>query len=109
MLGTRVAIGERVFTLGRWEDISIPLDPHGAQPSAYGTQPATARPYSGAGFTLDTRQGGSCNCEVLEVIPHCNGTHTESVGHITTERFPLTELRPPLFVTASLISVRPRG
>ena len=106
---TRVAIGEHTFDLGRWEDISIPLDPHGPQPNAYGAPPATARPYSGAGFTLDTQQGGSCNCEVLELTPHCNGTHTESVGHITTERFPLTELLPPLFIPAALISVRPRG
>ena len=109
MLPTQVAIGERVFSLGRWEDISIPLDPHGPQPSAYGAPTATARPYSGDGFQLDTRQGGSCNCEVIKLTPHCNGTHTESVGHITTERFPLTEVLPQLFITASLISVRPRG
>ena len=109
MLPTQVAIGERVFDLGRWEDISIPLDPHGPQPSAYGAPPATARPYSGDGFQLDTRQGGSCNCEVLEMVPHCNGTHTESVGHITTARFPLTIDLLPLFISALLISVRPRG
>jgi arylformamidase len=93
----------------RLVDLSIPLDPHGPQPSAFGAPPATARPYSGDGFTLDTQQGGSCNCEVIAFVPHCNGTHTESVGHITRERFPLSALAPPLLLTCSVISVAPVG
>ena len=35
MLPTQVEIGTRVFSLGRWEDLSIPLNPHGAQPNAW--------------------------------------------------------------------------
>jgi kynurenine formamidase len=94
---------------GRTVDLSLPLDPHGPQPNAYGAPPATARPYSGVGFTLDTRAGGSCNCEVIEFTPHCNGTHTESVGHITTERFPISVIPIPLFVPCALVSVEPHG
>src|SRR5262249_2568229 len=75
----------------------------------YGVPPAAGRPYSGEGFTLDTRAGGSCNCEVIEFIPHCHGTHTESVGHLTRERFPVTVLLPEPFLPATLISVTPRG
>ena len=90
-------------------DLSIPLDPHGPQPSAYGAPAATARPYAGDGFTLDTRLGGSCNCEVIEFTPHCNGTHTESVGHITRERFPLSAVPLPVFIPCWLISVQPHG
>ena len=97
------------FSGYRSVDISIPLDPHGPQPSAYGAPPATARPYAGDGFTLDTRLDGSCNCEVIEFTPHCNGTHTESVGHITRERFPLTAARLPLFLSCAVISVAPDG
>jgi arylformamidase len=95
--------------VGRWADISIPLDPHGPQPNAYGVPDAAASPYSGEGFSLDTRVGGSCNCETIEFTPHCNGTHTESLGHITTERFPLTAVELPLFLLCSVISVTPRG
>ena len=105
----QVTIGERVYPLTKWVDISIPLDPHGPQPNAYGVPPATARPYSGDGFVLDTRRGGSCNCEVIELTPHCNGTHTESVGHLTTERFPLSKVTLPLFLPCALISVTPEG
>ena len=94
---------------GRWVDLAIPLDPHGPQPNAYGVPDATARPYSGEGFTLDTRADGSCNCEVIEFTPHCNGTHTESVGHITTERFPLTAVELPPFLWCSVVSLSPVG
>jgi arylformamidase len=96
-------------TPGRSIDLSIPLDPHGPQPNAYGAPPATARPYASDGFTLDTRLGGSCNCEVIAFVPHCNGTHTESVGHITAERFPLVAMPLPLLLSCSVISVTPEG
>jgi arylformamidase len=96
-------------TARRFVDLSIPLDPHGPQPSAYGAPPATARPYSGEGFALDTRLGGSCNCDVLQFVPHCNGTHTESVGHITRERCPLSSIHLPLLLRCFAISVAPIG
>src|SRR5437870_4997379 len=102
-------IGHRVYRLGRSVDLSLPLDPHGPQPNAYGAPPATGRPYSGEGFTLDTRHGGSCNCEVITSVPHCHGTHTESVGHLTRERFPITAVIPEPFLACSVISVTPQG
>jgi kynurenine formamidase len=95
--------------VGRSVDLSIPLDPHGPQPNAYGAPLVTARPFAGNGFTLDTRLGGSCNCEMIEFTPHCNGTHTESVGHITRERFPLSAVDLPLFLACSVVSVTPAG
>lgn len=93
------------FSRRRSVDLSIPLDPHGPQPNAYGAWFAIAQPYSG----LDTRLGGSCNCEEIDLIPHCNGTHTESVGHITRERFPLSAVSLPLFLSCSVVSVTPKG
>src|SRR5262245_62119713 len=109
MTSVRVTIGERTYRLGRPTDLALPLDVHGAQPNAFGSPPAKARPYSGEGFTLDTREGGSCNCEVIEFIPHCNGTHTEGVGHLTAERFPLSSILPEPFLACSVISVEPQG
>ena len=72
-------------------------------------RPRARAPLAGESFTLDTRQGGSCNCEVISFIPHCHGTHTESVGHISTERFPLAAVPLPHFIPCTLISVQPRG
>lgn len=85
--------------------LAIPLDPHGAQPAHFGAPPAQAMPLAGGGFVGDTRQGGSCNCEAITLVPHCNGTHTEGPGHLTDERLSVHEraLRPLYF--AALISV----
>jgi kynurenine formamidase len=104
-----VTIGSRTFRLGRAVDLALPLDFHGRQPNAYGAPPARARPYAGPGFMLDTREGGSCNCETIEFTPHCNGTHTESVGHLTRERFPVSAALPDPFLACSVVSVEPLG
>ena len=109
MLPIQVTVGHRCYRLGRAIDLALPLDFHGPQPNAYGAPPAQTRPYSGGGFTLDTRQGGSCNCEVIEFTPHCNGTHTEGVGHLTRERFPLSAVLPDPFFPCSVVSVEPQG
>jgi hypothetical protein len=63
-----------------------PLDFNGAQPNAYGVERATATACEASDLIGDTRRGGSCNFEQIKFIPHCNGTHTECVGHITDER-----------------------
>jgi kynurenine formamidase len=86
--------------------LAIPLDPHGIQPAHFGAPAARAEPLAAGGFVGDTRAGGSCNCETVTLVAHCNGTHTEGPGHVTRERVSVHEaaLRP-LFVTA-LLSVQ---
>jgi kynurenine formamidase len=39
----------------------------------------------------DVRLGGTCNAEVVELVPHCHGTHTECRGHLTRERLLVQE------------------
>jgi hypothetical protein len=68
---------------GKPVSIAIPLDFAGPQPAAFGAPRAESRPLRVGGFVGDMRAGGSCNCEVLTLAPHCNGTHTECVGHVT--------------------------
>ncbi len=67
-------------------DVSIPLNFDGTQPNAYDVEKATATACESGDLIGDTRRGGSCNFEQVKFIPHCNGTHTECVGHITRER-----------------------
>jgi hypothetical protein len=62
------------------------LNFNGPQPNAYGVERARSIPCAAGDLVGDTRQGGSCNFEQYTFIPHCNGTHTECVGHITNER-----------------------
>ena len=85
--------------------IAIPLDFHGAQPNAYGVPPAEAWAFEGGGFIGDTRRGGSCNFETLSLTPHCNGTHTECIGHLTRERVSIERILPGSLMPATLITV----
>jgi arylformamidase len=89
--------------------ISIPLGFDGAQPNAYGVERASATACEAGALVGDTRRGGSCNFEQIKFIPHCNGTHTESVGHITHERISVHECLRDAFVPAILISVAPEN
>jgi hypothetical protein len=88
-------------------DISIPLRFNGEQPNAYGVDTASSAPCTSGDLIGDTRRGGSCNFERYTFIPHCNGTHTECVGHITNERISVRDCLRDVFVPAFLISVEP--
>lgn len=88
-------------------NIAIPLDFYGAQPNAYDVERATSKPCEAGELVGDTRRGGSCNFEQLTFIPHCNGTHTECVGHITNERISVNDCLKDVFIFAELISVVP--
>lgn len=88
-------------------DISIPVRFQGEQPNAYGVPRARARAYEDGNFVGDTRRGGSCNFEEYTIIPHCNGTHTECVGHISYERISVHTVLRHSFLPATLISVVP--
>jgi kynurenine formamidase len=88
-------------------DISIPLNFYGEQPVAYGVNKASAKAVETPDFIGDTRKGGSCNFEEYRFIPHCNGTHTECVGHITDVRISIHNTLKDTFIPATLLSVYP--
>lgn len=88
-------------------DISIPLQFNGPQPNAYGVETATSKPCVAGDLIGDTRHGGSCNFEQHNLIPHCNGTHTECVGHISKERISIRDCLRDALVPALLITVDP--
>jgi kynurenine formamidase len=88
-------------------DISIPLKFNGPQPNAYGVEKASSKACEAGDLVGDTRRGGSCNFERYTLIPHCNGTHTECVGHIMNERISVRDCLQDIFIPAVLISVSP--
>ncbi len=90
-------------------ELAIPLYFDGPQPNSYGVPRARSVAYEGDGFVGDVRRGGSCNFETVTFTPHCNGTHTEGVGHLTGERLSLHSLLHESWVAATLISLRPRA
>lgn len=82
-------------------DISIALHFNGPQPNAFAVDAAAAKAIG------DTRDGSSVNFEEYTLTPHCNGTHTECVGHITNERISVRDCLTDVFIPAVLISVEP--
>jgi len=98
---------EKDIDLSDYFDISIPLKFNGPQPNAFGVEPASSTACEYGDLVGDTRRGGSCNFEQVTLIPHCNGTHTECVGHITNERISIRDCLTDVFISARLISVEP--
>lgn len=88
-------------------DLSIPLDFDKPQPSCFRAPRARSETYSVGSFEGDVRLSGSCNCTVHTFIPHCNGTHTECVGHLTYERVSVRDVVVESLLTAKVISVQP--
>jgi kynurenine formamidase len=88
-------------------DLSLRLEFHGAQPRHFDAPPARAQPYAVPGFSGSVASGASCNCEVLTFIPHCNGTHTECVAHLTREPLDAYTVVPAGLVPALVLSVAP--
>jgi kynurenine formamidase len=103
------------FTAGgrRWRadvsapaDLAIVLEFNGAQPSFFVETPASSEPLRLGGFTGSVADGASCNCAVHSLAPHCHGTHTECVGHVTRSPVTIASLTPVAPAVALLVSVQ---
>jgi arylformamidase len=93
--------------LSRCFDLAIALEFDGPQPRFFTDEPARASPLRSGRFTGAVATGASCNCSIHVLVPHCHGTHTECVGHVTAGGTPLTQVTPVASCLAALVSVRP--
>jgi kynurenine formamidase len=105
----RIALGGREvrIDLSQPVDLALPLDFAGPQPRHFDAPAASARPLQVGDFTGAVARGASCNCEVITLIPHCHGTHTECVGHLTREPVDAFRIVPAGLIPALLVSVAP--
>jgi arylformamidase len=99
--------GEVRVDLARPVSLALTLDFDGPQPRHFGAPRATAQPFEAPGFSGAVASGASCNCEVITLVPHCQGTHTECVGHLTRERLDAHRVVPAGPIAAVLVSVAP--
>lgn len=84
--------------------IGIPVQRKNAI-SAWGLGVPEYKYYESADFIGAVRNGGPCNVEVIQFVPHTNGTHTECIGHITKdEKFVLDNIKDT-FYSARLITL----
>jgi len=105
----RITLGghEVGVDLSRPVSLAVELDFAGPQPRHFGAPRASARPFAVPGFAGSVASGASCNCEAITLIPHCNGTHTECVGHLTRERLDASRIAPLGLLPALLVTLDP--
>lgn len=88
---------------------SIAIEQHfdARQPRYFDAPQATSMPLVSGDFHGAVSRGGSCNCRQLTLVPHCNGTHTEGVGHLTSDAHDVLQVVPAQPLPALLLSVTP--
>lgn len=109
--GLDVSFGGRRWRadLAHAVDLSIPLHFDGEQPRFFGASAAHAQSVEAGSFIGDVRRGGSVNCATYSLVPHCNGTHTECIGHVTSEPLSVRELASDHLIPAVLVSIAPES
>jgi arylformamidase len=97
--------GEVTVDLSNPVSLAIELDFSERQPRHFGAPPASTRPFAVPGYSGSVEAGASCNCHLITLIPHCNGTHTECVGHLTREPLDAHRVIPLGLIPALLVSI----
>src|SRR6202045_3236812 len=106
-VNARIAVGGREFSIdvSRPVTLALALDFGGPQPRHFGAPRASSLPFETAGFKGSVERARSCNCELIPLIPHCTGSHSEWVGHLTREPVDAWRVVPAGFLPALLLSV----
>ncbi len=91
--------------LGR--SIAIPLRFDDDQPNLFDVPLASAQEVAIGEFVGSTKRGGDCNVMKWSIIPHCHGTHTESVSHIINDEVPVSDCAGGGLGVAILVTVKP--
>ena len=91
--------------LSKGKSLAINLDFDGPQPNHFGAAKASRKPLEMGTFVGRTARGGSCNVDNVTIVPHCNGTHTETVAHIVDDEVFVGQVVGSRPVLALLISV----
>jgi kynurenine formamidase len=108
-LNARIQLGTSEVVVNLWRPISLAIELSfpGRQPRHFGAPAASAQPFAVEGFSGSVADGASCNCNVVTLIPHCNGTHTECVGHLTRGQLDAHRVVPLGLIPALLVTVEP--
>ncbi len=88
-------------------DLSIPIIAGKENVNAFYIDPVSYVPFQAGNFIGDVNQGGSCNVNTITINPHGNGTHTETVGHISKEKYPIRNSLKSFFFFAKVITLQP--
>lgn len=92
----------------RGVSLAIPMQFGGPQPNFFSAPAASTEPLQALDFTGDTHAGGSCNVSRYQLVPHCNGTHTECIGHLVDDTATVAEQLRVSLLPATLVTLAPR-
>ena len=107
LISFEIASRKYAADLARGISLAIPLRFEGVQPNFFGAPAAASTAVSSGAWQGDTRKGGSCNVSEYRFVPHCNGTHTECIGHIVDEPVSVNDQLPGTLLPATLVSIKP--
>ena len=88
-------------------DISIPLRGDGHGINAWYLDPPTMVPHRAGDFVGSVLNGAPVNFNDISFNPHAHVTHTECLGHITSETHSINASLKRYFFLAELITVAP--
>jgi len=88
-------------------DISIPIKGDISNVNAWyiGAPKIEAEVFDGD--TISVEKGAAVNFNTITFNPHSHGTHTETVGHITKEKYSINKHLKQFFFLAEVITVAP--
>jgi kynurenine formamidase len=87
--------------------LAYPIRNAAPAPRAFGLPPARIAPVRSDGFIGCVAEGGPCNCDRIELIAHAHCTHTECLGHLTSEPIRIADCLTRSLFRAYLVSIEP--
>lgn len=89
-------------------DLSLPIKNGSDNVNAWYCEPVMIKPVINESFTGDTTKGGPVNFKGITINPHGNGTHTECVGHISTEGHTINQCLTHFHFLGRIVSITPK-
>lgn len=90
-------------------DISIPLRASEENVNAWYVPEPKIEPVTEGDWTGKVSEGASTNFNNIFFNPHAHGTHTECVGHITSEAYSINDTLRRFFFFSELITIQPEN
>jgi len=89
-------------------DISIPLRGDSTNPIAWNLEAPQIEPVQLRDWVGKVSEGASVNFNNITFNPHAHGTHTECLGHISSEFNSVNDALKKYFFSAEVITVKPK-
>lgn len=88
-------------------ELARPIGFDGGDARHFDAPAPQSAPLTAGDFTGAVALGASCNCRTITLTPHCHGTHTECVSHLTAEPLDAWRVVPVAPVAAWVVTVTP--